>query len=94
MMVCIATVGASLPAASRFGRNEGLIVNFMKVRLWQNDGGQDDEESRFRFLLSFCPPSFCPSEIDSTNGTDAVCSDLLTRSRSQFKVLCESFPTV
>lgn len=59
----------------------------MKVRLWQDNEGQNDEESGVRCLPSFCPTSFCPSEIDLTNDAFAVCSDFLTRSRYQFKVL-------
>ena len=29
---------------------EGLLLNFMKTRLWQNDVGQNDEESRIKIL--------------------------------------------
>ena len=58
---------------------KGLHFNFMKGRFWQDNDGQNDEESGVRCLPSFCPTSFCPSEIDLTN--DAVAA-VTTKSKS------------
>ena len=38
---------------------KGLHFNFMKGRFWQDNEGQNDEESGVRCLPSFCPTSFC-----------------------------------
>lgn len=40
---CCLSIPAKRPA-------EGHLFNLRKVGLWQNDGGQNDEEFRFRFL--------------------------------------------
>ncbi len=63
-MSCVGLFGAGLLTPSKRS-TEGLLFNFIKSRNWQNDVGQNDEESKFRFLLSFCPPSFYPTEIGS-----------------------------
>ncbi len=52
--------GAGLPSAEM----TEVPFNDMKARNEQDDGGQNDEESGLRFLPSFCPPSFCPTEIE------------------------------